>query len=87
MFPSSWRQLTFQDYERLASKLDHNGYILLRELFTLFILTDCQIPTASQLTKYRKDLNAASGSSSSINVKQFQSVESWFDKSQAQPRH
>lgn len=86
MFPQSWRHLTFQDYERLAAKLDHNGYILLRELFTLFILTDCQIPTTVQLTKYRKDLDA-NASAGSIKLKQFQTVESWFDKSQAQPKH
>ena len=56
--PESWLKHTFDDYERLISVLDfgRQGYILLKDLFTVIILSDCELPTADQLNVYRKDL-------------------------------
>jgi len=81
--PQSWLQHSFEEYERLVAKLDfgRQGYILLKDLFTVIILSDCQLPTADQLDRYCKDLSKAV-MSGPLTTERFASVAAWFDQSQ-----
>lgn len=69
----------------MAAILDYSkqGYILLKDLFTILILSDCQIPTVEQMGKYKKDLDKAAGGNS-ITKEKFAGVGAWFDQSQTQ---
>jgi hypothetical protein len=77
----------------MVALLDYRrqGYVLLKDLFMVFILTDCEVPGVEGLGRYKRELEkaaggAAGGAVGAITKEKYVNVPAWFDESQAQEK-
>lgn len=81
----------------MVALLDYRrqGYVLLKDLFTVFILTDCEVPGVEGLGRYKRELEKAAGGAAggatggavgAITKEKYVNVPAWFDESQAQEK-